>query len=193
MYRVIVVFLLSAIVALLLPLVFAIVEPSPDTPSIDSDLGYVKAQIEAARVQEAAFAGGAIKALIQLRLSTLLNTEALLEQKKISSLRRIRLQYTIDGSPVAEATNDELNAILDEIREAEAKLQLSITNAERYSGGLIQVMALMTAETERISVAQLRLKFYSAKYGLLPALGGVTERQPKPSTPGRVVGDRDAF
>jgi hypothetical protein len=64
--------------------------------------------------------------------------------------------------------------------------------AKQYSGGLIQGIALMTAETDRMSVAQLRLKFYSAKYGV-PVFSGALEQKPKPSAPGRIVGDKNAF
>jgi hypothetical protein len=50
----------------------------------------------------------------------------------------------------------------------------------------------MTAETERMSIAQLRLKFYSAKYGL-PIFSGTVERNQEPSAPGRIVKDKNAF
>jgi len=192
MYRVLVVSLLTAIVGLLLILVVAVFNPSPDTTSLNSDLGRVREQIEDARRQDEKFSGGAIKALIQLRLNMLHHTEALLEQKKSALLRRVWMHYTVNGHPVAVASNADLDDIIVEIEQAEEKLKRSTLNAEQYSGGLIQVMALMTAETDRMSVAQLRLKFYSAKYGP-PIFSGALEQKPKPSAPGRIVGDKDAF
>ena len=129
--------------------------------------------------------------MIQLRLNTLLNTEALLAQKLTALLRRVRLSYVIDGHATPAASDSELNAILQEIEEAEANLEKSTLNVEKYSGGLVQVMALMTVETNRMSIAQLRLKFYSAKYGL-PLLNVQADKKPI-EAPGRVVKDRDAL
>jgi hypothetical protein len=192
MYRVLIVSLLTAIVGLLLLLAVAVLDPSPNTASLDSDLGLVREQIEDALREDEKYSGGAIKALIQLRLNTLQHTKALLEQKRSALLKRVWTRYSIDGHSIAPATNADLAAIMVEIAEAEEKLKRSTLNAERYSGGLIQAMALMTAETDRISVAQLRLKFYSAKHGL-PLFSGALGHKPKPSTPGRIVGDKDAF
>jgi hypothetical protein len=174
MYRVLVVSLLTAIVGFL---VIAVFDPSPDTTSLNSDLGRVREQIEDARQQDEKFSGGAIKALIQLRLNMLHHTEALLEQKNSALLRRVWMHYTVDGHPVAVASNADLDAIIVEIEQAEEKLKRSTLYAEQYSGGLIQAMALMTAETDRMSVAQLRLKFYSAKHGLPVSVARSNRRQ----------------
>ena len=192
MYRVLVVSLLSAIAAFLLLLGVAVFDPSPDTTTLNSDLGRVREQIEDARREDERFSGGAIKALIQLRLNILHHTEALLEQKKSALLHRVWMHYTVDGRPVAVASSADLNDIVAEIEQAEEKVKRSTVNAEQYSGGLIQGIALMTAETDRMSVAQLKLKFYSAKYGV-PVFSGALEQKPKPSAPGRIVGDKNAF
>ena len=146
----------------------------------------------AARLQDEELSGGVIKALIQLRLNTLQQTEALLEQKKTALLRRVWIYYTIDGHPITAASKADLDAISADIQTAEEKLEVSTLNAEQYSGGLIQGLALMTAETERMTIAHLRLKFYSAKYGL-PIFSGALEQNQKPSLPGRIVDDKNAF
>jgi hypothetical protein len=192
MYRPLVISLLTVAVGLLLLLVFAVFDPSPDTASLNSDLVLVKAQIEDAHRQDEKFSGGAIKALIQLRLNTLQQTEALLEQKKSALLRRVWMHYTVDGHSVPVASKADVDAIVVEIGEAQEKLKRSTLNAEQYSGGLIQGMALMTAEIDRLSVAQLTLKYYSAKYGL-PTFSGALEQNPKPTVPGRIVNDKGAF
>jgi hypothetical protein len=192
MYRPLVISLLTVAVGLLLLLVFAVFDPSPDTASLNSDLVLVKAQIEDAHRQDEKFSGGAIKALIQLRLNTLQQTEALLEQKKSALLRRVWMHYTVDGHSIAVASKADVDAIVVEIGEAQEKLKRSTLNAEQYSGGLIQGVALMTAEIDRLSVAQLTLKYYSAKYGL-PTFSGALEQNPKPTVPGSIVNDKGAF
>jgi hypothetical protein len=135
-----------------------------------------------------------MKSLIEVRRQTLQNTEAMLSQKKASVLRRISLSYKIDGAQLLPVSDKELNDINEEIVQAERKLALSIKNAQQYSGGLVQVMALMTVETDQLSVSQLRLKFYSAKHGLPVLFPGAdaAAKQPEP-VPGRVVKDRDAL
>jgi hypothetical protein len=192
MYRLLVISLLTVVAGLLVLLVLEVFDPSPDTASLDNDLVLVKAQIKDARLQDEKFSGGVIKALIQLRLNTLQQTEALLEQKKTAFLRRVWIHYTVDGHPIAAASNADLDAISADIKKAEEKLELSTLKAEQYSGGLIQGLALVTAETERMSIAQLRLKFYSAKYGL-PIFSGTVEQKQEPSAPGHIVKDKNAF
>jgi hypothetical protein len=192
MYRLLVILLLTVVAGLLVLLVLEVFDPSPDTASLDNDLVLVKAQIKDARLQDEKFSGGVIKALIQLRLNTLQQTEALLEQKKTAFLRRVWIHYTVDGHPIAAASNADLDAISADIKKAEEKLELSTLKAEQYSGGLIQGLALVTAETERMSIAQLRLKFYSAKYGL-PIFSGTVEQKQEPSAPGHIVKDKNAF
>ena len=177
---------------LLLLLVLAVFYPTPDTKSLNSDLALVRTQIEDAHRQDETFSGGAIKALIQLRLNTLQQTEALLEQKKSSLLRRVWMNYTVDGHSIAVASKSDLDAVSVDIKTAEEKLKLSTLKAEQYSGGLIQGLAAMTVETDRMSVAQLWLKFYSAKHGL-PLFSGALGQNPKPSAPGLIVNDKNAF
>jgi hypothetical protein len=55
-------------------------------------------------------------------------------------------------------------------------------------------MAWVTAETNRLSVAQLRLKFYSAKYGLpIFAPNPLQGPERAKETPGTVVKDKEAL
>jgi len=111
MYRPFIISLLIAVVGLLLLLVLAVFDPSPDTKSLNSDLMQVKTQIEDAHRQDEKYSGGAIKALIQLRLNTLQQTEALLEQKKSALLRRVWMNYTVDSHPIAVASKADLDDI----------------------------------------------------------------------------------
>jgi hypothetical protein len=59
------------------------------------------------------------------------------------------------------------------------------------TGGLLAVMNQMTVETNKLTVAQLRMKFYSAKHGLPIFFPSDTKEKAKP--PGKVTTDREAL
>lgn len=61
---------------------------------------------------------------------------------------------------------DDLKIIDQDIASAKIKLQADQTEADRYSGGLLQSMALMAAATDRTTLSQLYLAYYAKKYGL---------------------------
>lgn len=137
---------------------------------------------------------GLLRSLIEVRLAIARNTLAMLDQKRASFVRRITLDYRLDGRPVHDASDQELNMILEELSQAEKKAAASKLEAARYSGGLAQAMSLLKAETDELSVSQLRLKFYSAKHGIPMPLPTLTENSSKPTLPpGKVVKDRDAL
>jgi hypothetical protein len=186
--------LLGVIALLSVLLIWILFTPVPTTQEIDADLEQVRSEIKQASAEGEKYSPSLMKSLIEVRRQTLQNTEAMLSQKKASVLRRISLSYKIDGAQLLPVSDKELNDINEEIVQAERKLALSIKNAQQYSGGLVQVMALMTVETDQLSVSQLRLKFYSAKHGLPVLFPGAdaAAKQPEP-VPGRVVKDRDAL
>jgi len=192
MYRVIVITFLTAIIGLLLLLVATVFDPIPNTASLDGDLKFVREQIGDARREADQYSGGAIQAFIRLRLATLQHTEALLEQKKSALLRRVWLHYTVDGRTLIAANDADLKSIISDIEQAEQKLGRSTAEAAQYSGGLIHAMARMTVETDRMSIAQLRLKLYSAKYGF-PIFAETFGQNQNIPAPGRIVEDKNAF
>lgn len=172
-------------------LAWIVLIPVPTTDEIDADLKQVRTEMTQASSDADKYAPSLMKLLIELRRHTLANTEAILSQKRTSVLRRVSLTYTIDGQRLAPASDKRLNEIVEEIGQAERKLAQSKKNAEQYSGGLIQSLSLMSVETDKLSLSQLRMKFYSEKYGLpiynLPSEKHTTE------PPGKIVRDQDAL
>ena len=183
--------MLGVILLLSVLLAWLILTPIPTTQELDADLNQLRSEIKQATDAAENYAPSAIRSLIELRRQTLENTEAMLKQKKASVPRRVSLSYRIDGQQVEPASDKELTGIKDELAQAEQKISQSIKNAEQYSGGLAQALALMTVETDRLSASQLRLKFYLAKHGL-PAFGVRDDK--KPDVPaGRITQDKDAL
>ncbi|EHR01239.1 hypothetical protein [Bradyrhizobium sp. WSM471] len=169
-------------------------EPQVSTIEIDRDRAALYSQISTTQEESEKYGPGILKGLIELRLAISRNTLAMLDQKRTSFVRRIALDYRLDGRPVHDASDQELGMILEELSQAEKKAAASKLEAARYSGGLIHVMSLLKAETDELSVSQLRLKFYSAKHGIPMPLPDLTDNATKPTQPpGKVVKDRDAL
>ena len=184
--------LIVVAVGLSTALTIIIQQSSVSTLDLDQDLAAIKQQIVDANAETAEYSGGAIKALIELRTEVLRSTMAMLTQKRMSLVRYILLKYTLDGREVTEAPDTELDDILKELSQAEQVAAASKRNAAQYTGGLLQGISLVTAATNELNVAQLRMKFYTAKYGIpLPRLG-----DPNASTqgsPGTIAKDREAL
>jgi Na+-transporting NADH:ubiquinone oxidoreductase subunit NqrC len=187
---------ISIIVSLCLAAILVVVlqQPQISTFEIDRDRSALSAEISTIQAESEKYESGLLKSLIEVRLAITRNTLAMLDQKRASFIRRITLNYQLDGQPIREASDQELNTILEELSQAEKKANASKLNAERYTGGLMQAMALMTAETDQLSVSQLRLKFYSAKHGIPMPFPSLPEKSKTPAEPpGKIVKDREAL
>lgn len=181
-------------VALSVTLGVVLQEPQVSTIEIDRDRAALTLQISITQEESEKYGPGLLKSLIEVRLAIARNTLTMLEQKRASFIRRITLDYRLDGRPVHEASDQELTTILEELAQAEKKAAASRLEAARYSGGLAQAMSLLKAETDELSVSQLRLKFYSAKHGIPMPMPTLTENSSEPTQPpGKIVKDRDAL
>jgi hypothetical protein len=194
MLRFLLAFFLIVSAGLAIALAAVLADPQVSTFEIDRDRTTLSSEISAVQAQSEQFGPGLLKSLIEARLAIAKNTLAMLDQKRTSFIRRISLNYRIDGQAVRQASDDELNMILEDLSQAERKATASKAEAARYTGGLLQSMTLLRAEADEMSVSQLRLKFYSAKHGipiLLPDLRESTKAPP--TSPGKIVKDREAL
>lgn len=183
----------ALVIALGATLAVVLQQPDVSTFEIDRDRTAIAAEIGVVRAEGDQYTGGLIKSLLDARLAILQNTQAMLDQKRTSFIKRIALNYTIDGHIVKPASDSELNEILEELAQAEKMVAESRLDAARYSGGLLQSLKLMKVATDEMSTAQLRLKFYSAKHGIpLPILASPTAVAPDKPV-GKIVKDREAL
>jgi hypothetical protein len=175
--------------------VLLLAHAEPSTEALDADLEKVRAQIKAIDEEDSKYEGGLVKVLILVRREILRNSEVMLEQKRTSFLRRIELRYTIDGKATKPASNEKLKEIGADLDKANAALSKDLAESTQYSGGLMQAMALMAVATDHVTIAQLNLAYYAAKYGVAlpipPQLGN--SGTPAEPAPGVVVKDKDAF
>jgi hypothetical protein len=165
----------------------------PSTQTLDADLADIRTQIKAADNENAQYAGGAIKAFILIRREILQTTEAMLKAKRASLIRRIELQYIVDGHRITSGNDEKLSQIKSDIDNETTKLSSDVEKASRYSGGLIQTMSLMAAATDRVTIAQLELAYYSAKYGMAVPAAASSASPGAVGAPGKIVRDKQAF
>jgi len=192
--RVLLVLLVLTTAALTAVLLEVALRPEISTLEIDRDRETINTQLKEAQTEAAKYSGGVIKTFLDLRIEILRNTLAMLDQKRSSYLRLITLRFTVDGRPLSAASDAQLREIEEEIKQVERKVADAKREVSQYTGGLLQIMALMKVATEEASASTLRLKFYSAKYGIplqIPSLN--TEAAAPTKNPGTIVKDRDAL
>jgi hypothetical protein len=187
-----------AVSAIAIFLGFAVVlfaTADPSTEALDQELNSIRNEITTAAEEGAKYTGGLVHGLIAARHEVLRLTEAMLEAKRRAILRRIDLAFKIDGKQMAAASPEELSKIERDIADAQQRIIAADMKAKGYTGGLVQVMALAALETERLTLAQLYLAYYSAKYALAaPRSTPPILREPETPPPaGTIVKDRDAL
>jgi hypothetical protein len=177
---IIVVFLASSLSAML-----ACAQPrAPVDPRVTAEIVTVEAQITVAEAENTKYAGGLVKALIELRLATLKQTRALLAQRATAGDLNVAIRYTADGKPftLPDGSAAALKVVEDELEGMEPKIAAAEAEAVRYSGGLVQALSLSTVATMRQSQAMLEQKRLSLKYGL-PQFIGFAESNKAASVP----------
>jgi hypothetical protein len=165
----------------------------PSTQALDADLAKIRTQIKAANDENAQYAVGAIKVLILIRRQILQTTEAMIEAKRASLIRRIELQYIVEGHKITPASDAKMSQIKSDIDKETTKLSKDLEQASRYSGGLMQTMSLIAAVTDRVTIAQLELAYYSAKYGTAVPVAASSAFPGAVGAPGKIVGDKHAL
>jgi len=186
-------------VMLTVALALVLQEPETSTFEIDRERAAIASEISGVEREIAELSGGLLKAVAEARLGILRTTASMLEQKRTSLIRRITLSYHVNGQSVREASDRELEDILADIAQAQRSAEAGKNEAANYTGGLLQSMALIKAGIDELSVAQLKYKFYAAKYGFAIALPSVDLKPPNETSPqkekpiGKTVKDREAL
>ena len=164
----------------------------PSTLEIDADLAAVDAQISTSIKDSSRYQGGVLKSVVDMRTEVLRTTRAFLDMKRTALLRRVNLDYRIDGSAVQPDPDGD--AALDrDIASANSDLAASKAEADRYSGGLVQAMALARVATNELTLAQLNLAKLARRYGFLVQLRPMESAPVGPVGQSTVTNDGDAL
>lgn len=142
-------------------------QPTPEEQQTITRLGAelveVQAAIEAAEEDDRAYSGGLIKTLIALRLEILRTNHALIQQRIHALESGAEVDIVVSGS---EPDSELASRLLVEIESERSKLAEAEQEAARYSGGLVQAMALSAVATQRNTLAMLEQRYFTAEYGL---------------------------
>jgi len=152
-----------------------------------SDISAVQTQIRQAEEESERYSAGLVKSFVALRLATLRQTLALLDQRSRAARAQTTLHYTVEGKPFVPPSDTpvQIAAVETELRELSAKVTKQEVEVARYSRGLIQATAIATLAILRQTQAMLEQKRLALKYGLpqfvgfadLPPPGGSTARE----------------
>ena len=131
-----------------------------DVTAVKSEIAAVQAEINGAQTENNRYTGGLVKTLIEARIAILQQTEAMLQQRLKASVFGISINYTIDGKSFAPpaSAKDLLAGVEEEAAANQAKIKLQKAETERYSGGLVQAVALSTLATMMQTQAMLEQK-----------------------------------
>jgi hypothetical protein len=149
--------------------------------AIAADLAKLDTHIAAADTENAKYAGGLVKALVESRIATLKQTRAMLDQRAKAWAHGIALNYTVDGQPFAppSSAKEQLATVEQEVVAARAKVAAAERDAGRYAGGLVHALSLTTLETTRQTEAMLDQRRLALKYEL-PQYIGFAKESTKP-------------
>ena len=127
------------------------------TETLQKEIDYVQSEIVSAEAENEKYSGGLIQSLIALRIETLKQTRAMLEQKRSGLAQGIRVNYTIDGKRYAPPPDktEQLERIRQEIAGNQSKIDAQKAEAARYSGGLVLAMKLSSVATAEQTQAML--------------------------------------
>jgi hypothetical protein len=154
---------------------------------LEADLASVMAEISAAEKKSAQYEGGLIKALIEARIETLKNTEALLQQRILTIENGVPTTIQI---PVTKPDAARAKDLAAEIESKTREMQAAQREADQYTGGLVRSMKLSTVATHEQTLAMLEQEHLRAKYGL--ALVSTPGRGDSTSAPAPVRDDSAA-
>lgn len=144
---------------------------TPEEKALVTQLRAEVAKIDAdVKAAEALEGKGLIGAIAQMRVQTLKNTQAMLEQRAVAIETGAPIKVS-DPVPATKPDPARVAALEKDIADQEKKIEAAAARSAG-GGGLLGALSQMTVETERSTLAALRMQYYAAKYGL-PALTAV--------------------
>lgn len=123
----------------------------------------VRKEIDTVEVEAANYSGGLILSLLSVRLEILKTTDALISQRIVALESGAPVNLVI---PITEIDEKRASELSEQIVAARKEIVAAQAEADRYSGGLIQAVALSTVATMGQSIAMLEQERLVAKYGL---------------------------
>lgn len=165
----------------------------PAQTQLDADIGQIDREISDASVQRTSFQEGSLlQILVDGRLSALQSTRAMLDQKRLSLLRGIDINYIVNGQGWTSESTEVLKGIEAEVAVEDAKIADADFKANS-TGGLLAILGQVTAQIEHMNGALLRQRYLAAKYGFPYAAAVDRAATDQKKSIGKVVNAPDAL
>jgi len=146
--------------------------------ALKSELEQLRSEVVEAEEKNASLAGGLVKALVETRIEIIKTTASLIQQRIHALESGAKITLEVSGTQPDEELAQRLKL---EIETQLAELKNAREEAAKYSGGLVAAMKQATVATQEQTLAMLRQRYLSAKYGLPvilpPATGGIGSEQ----------------
>jgi hypothetical protein len=164
----------------------------PTVQELTSDISTIESTIAEARAFADRYSEGSfIRVQSDLRIAILETTKAMLDQKRSSWLRGIKLSYLASGQTIAAATPESVASIEGEIARAKVDAQTAKSKAQMYTGGLIQSLALVEEQTHLVAAAAAQQRLALIRLGMaVPSTG---KAAPSLNPIGKDLNDRGAL
>jgi hypothetical protein len=186
--------LITTLVLVGLGTVAALNIQGPTREQLNGDINEIDHQLGVARGLTTKYQeGSALWTQLDLQISTLETTRSMLDQKRRSLFRGISLSYSVNGIILKPASADTITSIQKEIDKAQSEANAAEAKASQYTGGLLQVTALMEAQTNRARAAALKEQLAIAILGLAAVPRGPDVGPQRAPKAGQTVDDKSAL
>lgn len=149
-----------------------------DPQPLKNEIAALEQGVVKARAESGQYSGGLIKALLDSRIQIIENTKAMVEQRLAAGNYGVKIIYKVDGKEYIPPTNkaETIKALEGEALQVSQQLANAKKEADKYSGGLVQAMALSTVATIQQQLAMLDMKRCALVYDipLFALMGGGT-------------------
>jgi len=129
---------------------------------LKAELSSFSSQIEKVDRTIAEYEGGIIKTLAETRKEALLLSKALIENRILAADGNATLIIQV---PAVAPNEERAQQLLGELAQQQKVVTEATQEAEK-AGGLIKALALSRVEAEKLTLSQLQMAYFQAKYGI---------------------------
>ncbi len=132
------------------------------TEALRADAASIQQQIAEVDGVLGRYDGGLIVALAEMRREALLLSKAVLESRILAAEGGLPTEVVV---PAVQPDEARATQIITDIADAQRRIAAAEKDAAQ-AGGLMQAVALSRVETEKLTLAQLQMAYFQAKYGI---------------------------
>ena len=154
--------IIKKLLASLLLTIFFVCPVQSSEISVQQDIENLDSEIALLDSEISKYEGGLIKNLLETQKQTLLLSKRLLEAVQRAKENGTKVEFSLKLTPIDE---DRASKILIEIQNQQKVIDKTLEEVAN-AGGLIKALALSRLQTEKLTMAQLKLGYYQSAYGL---------------------------